>query len=31
MGTAGIVDCRNIFEPGEVRRYGLRYEGVGSL
>jgi len=31
MGDAGIVDCRNIFEPGEVRRHGLRYEGVGSL
>lgn len=31
LGTGAVIDCRNIFEPQDVRSHGLRYEGIGSL
>ena len=31
LGKGSVVDCRNLFEPGEVRARGLHYEGIGSL
>jgi UDPglucose 6-dehydrogenase len=29
MRQPRIVDLRNIFDPGEMRRLGFAYEGVG--
>ncbi|MBU6232974.1 MAG: UDP-glucose/GDP-mannose dehydrogenase family protein [Acidobacteria bacterium] len=31
LGTGTLVDCRNLFEPADVRSYRLHYEGIGSL
>jgi UDPglucose 6-dehydrogenase len=31
LGAGAVVDCRNIFEPHDVRSHRLRYEGIGSL
>lgn len=31
LDTGALIDCRNIFEPQDVRSHGLRYEGIGSL
>ena len=31
LGSATLVDCRNLFEPADVRAHHLTYEGIGSL
>lgn len=31
LGSGTVVDCRNLFEPGDVRAHHLHYEGIGSL
>lgn len=31
LGSGAVVDCRNVFEPHDVRSHQLRYEGIGSL
>ena len=31
LGSHTVVDCRNVFEPQDVRSHRLRYEGIGSL
>jgi UDPglucose 6-dehydrogenase len=29
MRRAAIVDCRNVYDPREIRAYGFGYCGVG--
>jgi UDPglucose 6-dehydrogenase len=31
LGNSTVVDCRNLFEPADVRSHHLNYEGIGSL
>jgi UDPglucose 6-dehydrogenase len=31
LGSGTVVDCRNLFEPGDIRSHHLQYEGIGSL
>jgi len=31
LGSGTVVDCRNLFEPADIRAHHLTYEGIGSL
>ena len=31
LGGGTVVDCRNLFDPADVRSHKLKYEGIGSL
>ncbi|HNH29231.1 MAG TPA: UDP-glucose/GDP-mannose dehydrogenase family protein, partial [bacterium] len=31
LKTAKIVDCRNIFDPKEIKALGFEYDAVGRI